>query len=183
MSVGLETQQNTEEIYRGRVIRLRRDTVQVQNGATAIREVIEHNGGVGVAALTEQNEILLVRQHRYPYDEILTEIPAGKREGNEDPLICGKRELREETGALGKDYVSLGNLYPTPGYCNEVIWLFLCRVEAVGDTELDPDEFIEVERVPLDQAVQMVMNNEIPDAKTQIAILKAAEMVRTGAFE
>ena len=182
MSTGTEKMQSTEVLYRGRILTLRKDVVQVSNGKTAVREVVEHNGGVTVAALTVQNELLMVRQLRYPYNEVLLELPAGKREGDEDPLTCGVRELREETGAIGRDYRSRGCLYPTPGYSNEIIWMFLCRVEQIGNTAFDEDEMIEVARVPLEQAVQMVMNNKIPDAKTQIAVLKTAELVRNGAY-
>ncbi len=172
----------SEMIYRGRILNLRRDTVALPNGRTAPREVVEHNGGIGVAALTPAGELLMVRQLRYPYGESLLEIPAGKREGNEEPLRGGQRELREETGAVGRDYRYLGRIYPTPGYCSEVIWLYLCRVASVGEMHLDPDEFICVERVPLADAVQLVMAGKIPDAKTQIAVLKTAELVRTGVY-
>lgn len=183
MATGIEKNISSEPIYCGHVLTLRRDTVQIQNGKTATREVIEHNGGVTVAALTEQNELLMVRQLRYPYGEVLLELPAGKREGSEDPLVCGKRELREETGATGRNYCSLGCLYPTPGYCNEIIWMFLCRVESIGVPDPDEDEFLEVERIPIEKAVQMVMNNEIPDAKTQIAVLKTAELLRSAQYK
>ena len=133
-----------------------------------------------MAALTEQNEVLLVRQFRYPYKEVLLELPAGKLEKGEDPFEAVKREQMEETGTTGEDYISLGNLYPSPGYCGEIIRIWACRVAQKGEMHLDEDEFLEVERIPLDKAVEMVLNNEIPDSKTQVGILKTAALVKAG---
>ena len=165
--------------YRGRIINTRVDEARLENGAIALREVVEHPGGVCVAALTDERELLFVRQFRYPYGEVVLELPAGKRDKtNEDPLACGKRELLEETGATAERYRSLGKVYPTPGFCNEVIHLFLAEGLSFGEACPDEDEFVQVERIPLDVAVQMVMNNEIPDAKTQIAVLKTAMLVK-----
>ena len=101
-------------------------------------------------------------------------------QGNEDTLLGGQRELREETGAVGRDYRFLGEIYPTPGYCAEIIWLYACRVDTIGDNAPDPDEFLDVARIPLDEAEQMVLRGEIPDAKTQIAVLKVAALHRNG---
>ena len=103
--------------YRGRIINLRVDTALLPNGSSATREVVEHPGGVCVAALTEDGCLLFVRQFRYPYQKVLLELPAGKLDPGEDPLEAGKRELREETGAEAARYESLGELYPSPGYC------------------------------------------------------------------
>ena len=165
--------------FRGRIINLRTDTVSLPNGAEAYREVVEHPGGVCVAALTDNNELLFVRQYRYPYEEEVLELPAGKRDrADEDPLECGKRELLEETGATATDYVSLGKIYPTPGFCNEVIHLFFARGLSFGKAQPDKDEFVEVKRIPLNVAIDMVMNNRLSDAKTQIAILKIAQLLR-----
>ncbi len=168
-----EKQLTAEYIYEGRIIKLRRDTALLPNGATATREVIEHNGGVCVAALTDENELLFVRQFRYPYFETVLEIPAGKRDSaDEDPLACGIRELREETGATAQKFIPLGELYPSPGYCGEIIWLFAATGLTFGEADLDEDEFLNVERIPLEKAVQMILSNEIKDAKTQAAVLK-----------
>ena len=105
-------------------------------------------------------------------EEIL-EIPAGKRDSlNEDPLLCGKRELKEETGATAKRFIPLGELYPTPGYCGEIIWMFAATDLDFGDQDPDDDEFLEVKKIPLEKAVEMILNGEIKDAKTQTAILK-----------
>ena len=175
-----ETPLKAEYVYNGKVINLRVDDALLPNGTVAKREIVEHNGGVCVAALTDNNEILLVRQFRYPYGEIIYEIPAGKREAQEDPLVCGKRELREETGAIAERFVSLGELYPTPGYCGEVIWMFAAFGLTFGDKNPDEDEFLEAERIPFEKAVEMVLSGEIKDAKTQTAILKLNEMLRNG---
>ena len=168
-----EKQLTSEYIYEGRIIKLRRDTALLPNGATATREVIEHNGGVCVAALTNENELLFVRQFRYPYFETVLEIPAGKRDSaDEDPLACGIRELKEETGAIAQKFIPLGELYPSPGYCGEIIWLFAATELTFGEADLDEDEFLNVERIPLEKAVEMILSGEIKDAKTQAAVLK-----------
>lgn len=168
-----EKQLKEEYLYKGKIINLRRDEVRLPDGGTAFREVVEHKGGVCVAALTENDEILFVRQFRYPYREVTLEIPAGKRDSqNEDPLLCGKRELREETGAVAEKYLSLGELYPTPGYCGEVIHMYAATGLSYGECDPDDDEFLSVERIPLEKAVDMVLSGEIKDAKTQAAVLK-----------
>lgn len=158
--------------YRGRIINLRVDTAELPNGATATREVVEHPGGVCVAALTEDGCLLFVRQFRYPYQTVLLELPAGKLDPGEDPLEAGKRELREETGAKASRYESLGTLYPSPGYCGEIIHLYAASGLTFGETAPDEDEFLEVEKIPLEEAARMVLEGEIPDAKTQAAVLK-----------
>ena len=168
--------------YRGKIVNLRVDQAELPNGRTATREVIEHPGGVCIAALTERNELLFVRQFRYPYQEVIPEIPAGKLTPGEDPLECGKRELKEETGAAAANYTFLGKLYPSPGYCGEIIHLYVCRVEEMGDMNPDEDEFLHVEKIPLDRAVELVLNNEIADAKTQVAVLKTYALIHAGRY-
>lgn len=175
-----ETPVEQEVKYEGRIIRLRVDKAQLPNGRIATREVVEHNGGVCIAALTEQRELLFVRQFRYPYQEVVLELPAGKIDKGEEPLACGKRELTEETGASAQQYRSLGRLYPSPGYCGEVIHLFLATGLSFGRMNPDEDEFLEVERIPLEKAVQMVLDNEVPDAKTQVAVLKTWALLQKG---
>lgn len=165
--------------YRGKIVNLRLDDAVLPNGNHALREVVEHPGGVCIAALTDERELLFVRQFRYPYGKVLLELPAGKLDKNgESPLEAGKRELREETGAVAAEYRSLGELYPTPGYCDEIIHLYFAQNLTFGDTDPDEDEFLECERIPLDKAVQMVLNNEIADAKTQVAVLKVAALLQ-----
>lgn len=172
---------STQEIYTGRIIHVHLDDVELENGQPAKREVVDHPGGVSVCILTENNEVIFVRQFRYPYKEVLLELPAGKLEPGEDPFEAVKREQREETGTSSSHYVSLGQVYPTPGYCGEIIRLWACRAEgAAGGLSLDEDEFLTTQRIPLEKAVEMVCNNEIPDAKTQIGILKTAHLVAQG---
>lgn len=170
-----------QPIYDGRIIHAHVDDVELENGSLSKREVVDHPGGVSVAALTENNELIFVRQFRYPYKKVLLELPAGKLEPGEDPFEAMKREQLEETGTRGENYISLGEVYPTPGYCSEIIRLWACRI--VGGQQglhLDDDEFLDTERIPLEKAVEMVCANEIPDAKTQIGILKTAFLVKTG---
>ncbi|MBQ3817001.1 MAG: NUDIX hydrolase [Clostridia bacterium] len=168
-----EKQLKEEYIYKGKIINLKRDEALLPNGKTALREVVEHPGGVCVAALTDNNEVLFVKQFRYPYFEEILEIPAGKRDKpDEPPLECGKRELKEETGAKAENYIPLGKLYPSPGYCNEVIWLYAATGLSYGKNNLDEDEFLSVEKIPLQKAVEMILSGEITDAKTQAAVLK-----------
>ena len=168
-----EKQLTKEYIFKGKIINVRRDSVLVPNGNTSIREIVEHKGGVCVAALTENNEILLVKQFRYAYGEEILEIPAGKRDSsNEDPLQGAIRELREETGVTAKNIFPLGQLYPTPGYCNEIIWIYGATDLTYGEQDLDENEFLNVEKIPFETAVEMELNGEIKDSKTQTAILK-----------
>lgn len=168
-----EKQLNAEYIYKGKIINVRRDTAELPNGACAFREVVEHPGGVTVAALTDNDELLFVRQFRYPYGEVILEIPAGKRDSRDEaPIECGRRELREETGATAENFFFLGELYPTPGYCGEVIYMFGATGLTFGDTDPDEDEFLEVLHIPFEKAVEMVLSGEIKDAKTQTAVLK-----------
>ena len=166
--------------FKGRIITVHVDDVELEDGSLSKREVVDHGGGVSVVVLTENNEILLVRQFRYPYKEVISEIPAGKLEKGEDPFEAMKREQREETGTYSENYIFLGELYPTPGYCGEIIRIWATRVSGYCDMDLDEDEFIEVDKVPLDKAVEMVLNNEIKDSKTQVGILKADVLVKKG---
>lgn len=161
-----------EYIFEGRILKMRVDQALLPDGSTAGREVVEHPGGVCVAALTDDDCLLFVRQFRYPYGEVLPEIPAGKRDAGETPLQTGKRELKEETGYTARNYLSLGRVYPSPGYFNEVIYMYLATDLVAGDVSPDADEFLEVEKIPLTKAVDMVMNDEITDAKTQAAVMK-----------
>ena len=184
---------SVKPIYDGRIIHAHVDDVELENGTVTKREVVDHPGGVSVAVLTGKNELmcvlaldsqdraLLVCQFRYPYKKVLLELPAGKLEPGEDPFEAVKREQLEETGTRGDNYISLGEVYPTPGYCGEIIRLWACRAaEGQQALSLDEDEFLDTERIPLDRAVEMVCNNEIPDAKTQIGILKTAFLVKNG---
>ena len=172
---------NSQYIYKGKIINLRKDEIRLPDGNPAIREVVEHPGGVCVAALTDNDEILMVRQYRYPYSQVVLEIPAGKRSGpDEDPMECGRRELREETGASAEKFIDLGTLYPSPGYCGEIIWMYAAKDISFGEQHPDEDEFLEFEKIPMDRAVKMILSGEIKDAKTQAAVLKLKILKDTG---
>ena len=177
-----EKQKDFKYVYNGRVINLRVDTAILPNGNTALREVIEHPGGVCVLPIDENGDVFLVRQFRYPYMKETLEIPAGKRDkdGDTDPLSCGKRELKEETGAVAKNFIPLGTLYPSPGYTDEVIYMYAATDLTFGDAEPDDDEFINLVRMPFKNAVGLVLSGEITDSKTQVAILKAEILSQQG---
>ena len=163
---------SSEKIFDGRVLHIRRDIVELPDGGQSVREVVDHPGGVCVLALDGENRVLLVRQFRYPYEKVLTELPAGKLEYGEDPEKAALRELREETGAVPGKFRSLGELYPSPGYCGEIIRMYLARELTFGETELDEDEFLNVERMDFGELAERVLEGEIRDAKTIAAVLK-----------
>ena len=164
---------SSEKIFDGRILHVRRDTVLLPNGHQSTREVVDHPGGVCVLALDDQERVLVVSQFRYPYGEVLRELPAGKLEYGEDPAQAAIRELREETGAVAGTFQPLGELYPSPGYCGEIIRMYLARDLSFGNTDPDEDEFLGLERVPFSQLVEQVLSGEIKDAKTIAAVLKA----------
>ena len=171
---------SSKSVFDGRILHITLDEIELPNGKISKREVVNHPGGVTVAALDEENNLLFVRQFRYPYKEVVLELPAGKLEKGSTPLENGKRELMEETGAEGYSYISLGQLYPSPGYTSEIIHLYACKVKSQGSSNPDDGEFLNVEKIPLDKAVEMVLNNQIPDAKTQVAVLKTAMLIKSG---
>ena len=170
----LEKKKSGKTVYDGRIIKVDVDTVELPNGKEALREVVRHNGGVALLPITEDNEIIFVKQFRYPYEEELLEIPAGKLEVGENPYEAGVRELREETGAVATDISSLGVMYPTSGYCAEKIYLYSATGLSFFEQDLDEDEFLNVVKIPYDKAMEMIINGEIKDGKTQIAVLKYA---------
>lgn len=165
--------------FKGRVINLRVDEAQIPDGTIHTREVVEHNGGVCIVPITEKGEIIMVKQFRYPYGEVIYEIPAGKRDSkDEDPLSCGIRELKEETGCTAEKMIFLGELYPSPGYCAEILYMYAAVGLSYGDTDLDEDEFLEVEKIPLAALIDDILNGKIKDAKTQTALLKVNELIK-----
>ena len=172
---------DSREVFKGRIIRVRFDTVRLPNGKEGTREVVEHPGGVAILAIDSEDRVLLVRQYRYPFERVLTEIPAGKLDYiGEDPREAALRELREETGAVASELIPLGPFYPTCAYSTEVIQMFLARGLSFGERELDEDEFLNVFRLPLRELVEKVLNGEIPDAKTQAAALRVWCMLQEG---
>lgn len=161
-------------IYKGRILNLRTDTVELTNGKTAYREMIEHSGGAGIIAINDKNEIYLIKQYRYPYDEVLYEIPAGKISPGEEPEKCAERELTEETGLIAGKMTLLNTVYPSPGYTDEKLYIYYAENLSKGAANPDEDEFLEIISVPFEQALDMVNKGIIKDCKTVIAIYRLA---------
>lgn len=168
-----EKQIETRTVYEGLIVNIRSDIALLQNGSKAPREVVEHPGGVGIVPVTKDNKVIMVRQYRYPMEEELLEIPAGKLEYGEDPLACAIRELSEETGCTAGKIVDLGPTYPSPGFCKEILYIYLALDLQFGEMHLDQDELLRVEQVDIDELIDMIMANEMPDGKSIIGIMKA----------
>ena len=166
----------SEKIYEGAIINLRRDKVTVQGG-TSYREIIEHNGGAVIAALTEDKKLVMVRQYRKPADKVMLEVPAGKIDPGEKPLDAAVRELKEETGYTAEKVEFLTEFYPSVGYSEERLYLYLCTGLTPGETCFDENEAIEIEEIDLDRLFKMAMSGELDDAKTIIAILMVKALV------
>lgn len=178
-SIALGFFEQTEEvqgIFSGNIITVHNDTVSLVDGTQANREVVDHPGGVSVAGLTENNEIILVRQFRYPYRETIYELPAGKLEKGEDIKEAAMREFKEECGAVAEIFEPLGEIYPTPGYCGEIIRLFYAENITFGEQNLDDDEYLDVIKMPIGECISKIMNGEIKDAKTITGIFKLKEL-------
>jgi ADP-ribose pyrophosphatase len=173
-----EKQTATEEIFDGIILHVVRDTVDLPNGHSSVREVIRHIGAVCVIPVTENNEVIVERQYRYPLDRVILEIPAGKLDSpDEDRLSAIQRELREETGYSADEWMNIGDFHPAPAYSDEYITMYLARGLHKGKQDLDADEFLNVYTIPLKDLVDDVMSGKISDAKTQVAVLKAARIL------
>ena len=168
----METRLCGEERFRGRIIDVFHDTVLLENGKQALREVARHPGAVGIFVMDGQ-DVLLVRQFRYPIDRELLEIPAGKLERGEQPFPAALRELREETGGITENLEYLGEYYGSAGFCDEKLTLYFARLCSVGETDPDEDEFLTVERYPLHVFEAMIARGEIVDGKTLSAFALA----------
>ena len=155
-----------EAVYDGRILHVRKDTAELEDGMVVDREVVEHPGGVGIALEDEDGTFFMVRQFRYAQQEETLEFPAGKKEKGEDPLTTAKREIVEETGYEGTDWVYLGKMYPTPAYDTEVIDMYYAKKGRFVGQHFDEDECIEVCKLTLDALSDKILANEIPDAKT-----------------
>ncbi|HAX40024.1 MAG TPA: ADP-ribose pyrophosphatase [Clostridiales bacterium] len=174
MDAGLvEEPISSEEIFNGKIVHLFRDTVRLPNGKPATREVIRHVGAAAVVPLTDEGNVILVRQYRYPFAQVMLEIPAGKLDPSEEPLVCARRELLEETGYEAAEFVSLGVFYPSVAVLDEKIHLYLARNLTFRAANPDADEFLHVEQRPLNELVEDIMAGGVPDGKTQAAVLKA----------
>lgn len=165
---------SSEEIFNGKVIRVCVDKIRLPDGKEGIRELVHHRGAVCVVPITDEGEVICVRQFRYAHGEALLEIPAGKlEEWDTDPREAALRELEEETGASCRELEYLGKLYTSPAIFDEVIHMYLAKGLTFGDTHPDEDEFLTVEKIPIKDLVDMIMRGEVPDSKTQAAVLRA----------
>ena len=174
-----ETQVSSKLIYDGAVVHLYEDEIRLPNGKPAKREYMRHIGAVAVVPLFADGTVACVRQYRYPHAKVLTEIPAGKLDSKtEDRAQAALRELREETGCRCEKLTRLGSFYSSPAILDEVIDLYLAEELTVGETDPDEDEFLQPVRIPLEELVSMVLAGEIPDGKTQAAVLWVNEFLR-----
>lgn len=169
-----EKELKREYIYEGKILKLRHDKVELPDGKVADREIIEHSGGSGVLAVTEDGEILLVKQYRRPYDEVTYEIPAGKLNPGESPEENARRELSEETGYEAKSLIDFGKIYPSPGYTGEIIRIYFTPdAYKAGDAHTDEDEYLSLVKMPVEEAKRCIEEGvRIYDSKTIIAITK-----------
>lgn len=168
----------TSEQFRGKIFRVSRDIVELENGKTAFREIVHHNGGAGIVALTEDLRVYMVRQYRYAFSQELLEIPAGKLEAGEDPKAAALRELQEECGLTADHIRDLCPIYPTVGYDTEVIHTYLATGLHPAAANPDEDEFLTMETWPLQELVEQIMAGKIRDGKTVAALLKVWLMVQ-----
>jgi ADP-ribose pyrophosphatase len=168
----------TQTIYEGKVLTLRRDRVTTVNGDTAFREIIEHPGGVVLAAITEDKKMVMVRQFRKAVEQVVFEAPAGKLEPGEGVVQAAIRELKEETGYTAREVDFMGSFFSSCGYTSEVLHIYLCRDLSPGQTEFDEHEALIVEEYPLKDLFQQAVKGEINDAKTALAIFLAYEKTR-----
>lgn len=173
----LEKTISSERIFDGKIINLRVDTVELPNGKQGKRETVEHPGAVAVIAINDNNEILMVKQFRHAVQEIIWEIPAGKLEKGEDPKDCAERELSEETGYKAKQIKQLAHFFTTPGFTDEAMYLFIAKDLTLDKQNLDEDEFVIVEKIPINMAVNMIYQGEIVDSKTIVGILMAKDIL------
>src|ERR1041385_5325601 len=166
-------------VYDGRVFNIIVDDVEDSSGRKSVREVAEHSGGAVALALFPDRRIILVNQHRYPFDEFIWELPAGKLNKGEEQLHCAQRELGEETGYRASEWEKLTSIYTSPGFCSEVLHLFLARGLAGGPDERrleEGEETMTMKVLPLGEAIDMIGRGEIKDAKTICGILLAERL-------
>lgn len=156
--------------YEGSFIKVVKQVVKLPDGNTSTRDIVRHPGGVAVAALFDDDTILLVEQYRKPIDKVTLELPAGKRENGDDPKICGIRELEEETGLKAEKFEFLGKIATSPGFCDEYIYLYKAEGLYKGQINRDDDEFINVKKIKIKEFKEMIRRGEITDAKTIAAL-------------
>jgi len=171
MSKLKETQKSSEKIFSGKLIDLYFDHVELPNGKSSTREWINHPGAVCIIPILPDGNLCLIRQYRYgPRDEFI-EIPAGKLDTGEDPLVCAKRELQEEIGYIAGKLTFLTNIYPAIGFSNEKMWMYLAEDLQLSNQSLDQDEFLELLPLSLEEAIDLIKQGKITDVKTIIGVL------------
>ncbi len=168
----------SEVLYTGRILKLRRSKVSSVNGGTSYREIIEHNDGVVMAAITDEGKMVMVSQFRIAVGHVVLEAPAGKLEDGEDLAMTCRRELKEETGYTAEKIQYLGGYYSSCGYCTEKIHVYLCTGLEPGETDFDDNEALEIEEFPLQELYDRVMAGEFEDAKTALAICLAYQITK-----
>ena len=165
---------SAQQIYKGRIVDLRLEDVALPNGRSVKLEVVHHPGAAAIVAVDERDEVVVIRQLRHAAGGFIWEVPAGTLAPGEAPEACARRELREEAGLLATEWTPLGSILTTPGFCDERIHLFLARGLSPAAQQLDDDEVIDVSRVPMRRALEMVRDGTIEDAKTIAALHRAA---------
>ncbi|WP_202076803.1 NUDIX domain-containing protein [Caldalkalibacillus salinus] len=161
----------SQSIYEGKIIRVQVDDVQLPNGHTSKRELVKHPGAVAIVPFTADEKMVLIRQFRKPLEKEIYEIPAGKLESGEDPVICAQRELAEETGYQTEHMSYITSFYTSPGFADEILYLYEATALISGEAQPDQDEFVERVEVTLEQALQLMKEEKIHDAKTCYALL------------
>ncbi len=173
----IEKTMKSEKIYEGKVLNLRIDTVELPDKKYSKREIVEHPGAVAIAPITDDGHVILVKQYRKAIEKEILEIPAGKIEIGEDPKSCAIRELKEETGITAEKVELMFEYYTSPGFCDEKMYFFIAKDLVEGEAKPDTDEYIEVEKIKLEELVAKVNKGEIVDSKTIIGILTANRII------
>jgi len=173
-----EIKLSSQTIFKGKLLHVVRDEVQLPNGKTSIREGIKHPGAVVIIPFLDEKTLIMERQYRYYPDEIFYELPAGKTDRGEDFLTTGKRELLEETGYTAKTWTFISHLYPAIGYADEKMAVYAANDLSMGQIDRDEDEFLEVIEMPLSKAMEMLRCGEITDAKTMVGLFWADKLAR-----
>ena len=169
---------SSDRFYTGKGITLKVDTVEIPGQGYQKRELVEVGGAVGIVAITDDNKVVLVKQFRKPIEKPIFEIPAGKLEKNESPKECAERELKEETGYSAKNIKLIHKFFTSAGFSNEIMFVYLATGLTPGENNLDADEFLDVYEIELEEAYNMVLKNDVEDAKTSIGLLLVKDMFK-----